>query len=167
MDVEQLTDIDMKNLRYIISFAMSALLSFSMVSCTEKSEVEVALEVNYNNISAVWKIEKWNGAPLAEGSWCYLQLERKDHKFKLYQKMDSMYARLITGTYTITTDPYLGDVISGKYDFGRGEWSHKYVVSNLMPSGTMLWTAEDNASDVTLYRKCDAVPQDVLDECVE
>lgn len=157
----------MKNIKYVIGLALAAFFSFSMVSCSEKTEVEEALEVNYNNISAVWKLEKWNDAPLAEGSWCYLQLERKDHKFKLYQKMDSMYARLVTGTYTITTDPYLGYVISGKYDFGRGEWSHKYVVSNLMPSGTMLWTAEDNASDVTLYRKCDAVPQEVLDECAE
>lgn len=157
----------MKNLRYIAGLVLGVVLMSGLASCSEKTEAEEPLEVNYNSISAVWKIDTWNGSPLAGDSYCYLQIERKDHKFKMYQKMDSMYARLITGTYTIETDPYLGQVISGTYDYGRGSWSHKYVVTDLMPSGTMVWTAEDNPSDVTLYRKCESVPQEILAECAQ
>lgn len=139
---------------------------FCLSSCSKNEELqEVALEVNSNNISGTWQLTEWNGAQLPEGSYCYLILERRDKKFKLYQKIDSMYGRYITGTYELETDPYLGSIISGDYDYGAGDWNNSYIVTNLMPSGTMTWTVKGNSDDVTLFRKCSDVPADVIADC--
>ena len=34
------------------------------------------LEVNTNNISGKWELVEWNGAPMAEGTYVYMDIER-------------------------------------------------------------------------------------------
>ena len=80
------------------------------------------------------------------------------------QKFDSMYARYITGSFDIEEDPYLGSVISGEYDQWMGDWNSEYIVTDLLESGSMIWTAKDNESDVTKYVRCDKVPDEVVAE---
>ena len=75
-----------------------------------------------------------------------------------------MYARYITGSFDIEEDPYLGSVISGEYDYWMGDWNSEYIVTDLLESGSMIWTAKDNESDVTKYVRCDKVPDEVVAE---
>eukprot|EP00975_Prorocentrum_lima_P066602 12910107-Prorocentrum_lima.AAC.1 len=65
----------------------------------------------------------------------------------MYQKFDSMYARYITGSFSIENNPYLGYIISGVYDYGNGDWNNKYIVTDLLESGSMTWTSKDDESD--------------------
>ena len=76
----------------------------------------------------------------------------------MYQKFDSMYGRHITGSFAIKNDPYQGYIISGSYDNGKGDWNQSYLVTRLLASGSMIWTAKDNVTDISRYKRCDEVP---------
>ena len=105
------------------------------------------------------------GEPLAEGTYCYIVFNRKDQTFEMYQKFDSMYGRHITGSFAIKNDPYQGYIISGSYDNGMGDWNQSYLVTRLLASGSMIWTAKDNVTDICRYKRCDEVPTEILKEC--
>ena len=53
---------------------------------------------------------------------------------------------------------------SGEYDFGNGEWNNKYIVTDLLESGSMIWTAKDNENDVNKYIRCEKVPENIIAE---
>ena len=152
---------DMKNI-----FKLTALAVFlcCLVSCDDDEPIIPTLEVTPANLNGTWELSEWNGTPLAEGTYCYVVFNRKEQTFEMYQKFDSMYARYITGSFSIKNDPYLGAVISGEYDFGNGEWNNKYIVTDLLESGSMIWTAKDNENDVNKYIRCEKVPENIIAE---
>lgn len=141
------------------------MLAFCFTACSEHEEPEVVtLDVNYANLNGTWYLSEWNGQPLPDGVYFYVIFNRADHSFKIYQNMDSMYARLITGTFEIQDDPYLGFVLSGEYDNGNGEWNNEYIVTDLLETGSMIWTVKDDADDVSKYQRCDGVPEEIVRE---
>lgn len=136
------------------------MLAIALISCSDDEEyVEPILDVTPNNIAGEWCLESWNDAPLAEGSYVYISFERADRTYTLYQNVDSAPARTLTGRYYITTDMELGAVIRGDYDFGVGEWAHRYVVKDLTAK-SMTWIAKDNPDDVSVYVRCE-IPEQV------
>lgn len=147
-------------------FKLTALAVFlcCLVSCDDDEPIIPTLEVTPTNLNGTWELSEWNGTPLAEGTYCYITFNRKEQTFEMYQKFDSMYARYITGSFSIKNDPYLGAVISGEYDFGNGEWNNKYIVTDLLKSGSMIWTAKDNENDVNKYIRCEKVPENIIAE---
>ena len=110
------------------------------------------------------ELAEWNGASLDEGTYCYVIFNRKEQTFEMYQKFDSMYARYITGSFSIENNPYLGYIISGVYDYGNGDWNNKYIVTDLLESGSMTWTSKDDESDVNKYIRCEKVPEEIIAE---
>ena len=125
------------------------------------------MDVTPANINGTWQLSEWNGAPLAEGTYCYVVFSRRERTFEIYQKFDSMYARYITGTYSIEDDPYKGYVISGVYDYDNGDWNNDYVGTDLLESGSMGWTAVGDETDVCKYVRVDAVPDEIEEEARE
>lgn len=134
--------------------------------CSDEDSVtpEPSLAVTPANIAGTWMLVEWNGVQLNDSVYCYITFNRRERTYVMYQKFDSMYARRITGTYSIDEDRALGAVISGTYDYGMGEWNNTYVVSDLYASGSMVWSAVGNFEDICRYVRCDAVPQYVVDE---
>lgn len=147
-------------------FKLTALFAFLFCfsSCDDDEVIIPTLEVTPANLNGIWELAEWNGQPLAEGTYCYITFDRKEQTFEMYQKFDSMYARYITGSFKIENDPYVGFVIEGEYDFGNGEWNNKYIVTDLLESGSMVWTAKDNENDVNKYVRCDKVPKEIVEE---
>lgn len=147
-------------------FKLMALFAFlfCFASCEDDEPVIQTLAVTPANLHGTWELSEWNGAPLAEGTYCYITFNRKEQTFEMYQKFDSMYARYITGTFSIKNDPYLGYVISGTYDFGNGKWNNEYIVTDLLESGSMVWTVKDNENDVNKYVRCEQVPAEIVAE---
>lgn len=149
---------------------MALLLSFCMLqSCSDddKKMHVPSLEVTPANIAGVWKLSEWNnGTEVHEGVYCYIVLERRDMVFKMYQNVNSMYARCITGDFSIEKDEYEGYIISGTYDFQLFDdaWSHSYIVTELTADGSMVWVAQDDEDNVCKYVRCDAVPEDIVKE---
>ena len=80
-----------------------------------------------------------NGAPLAEGSYVYIEFIRKDQKYVMYQNLDSFGARKLTGRFAIETDEELGAIIYGNYDYSVGDWQHRYIVTDFSKT-QMIWT---------------------------
>ena len=147
-------------------FNLMALFAFlcCFSACDDDEAVIPTLAVTPANLNGTWELSEWNGQPLAEGTYCYVTFDRKEQTFEMYQKFDSMYARHITGSFSIEEDPYLGSVISGVYDFGNGDWNNEYIVTDLLETGSMVWTAKDNESDVNKYVRCETVPEDIIAE---
>ncbi len=147
-------------MRNLLKGAFYMMLAIALISCSDDEEyVEPILDVTPNNIAGEWSLESWNDAPLAEGSYVYISFERADRTYTLYQNVDSAPARTLTGRYYITTDMELGAVIRGDYDFGVGEWAHRYVVKDLTAK-SMTWIAKDNPDDVSVYVRCE-IPEQV------
>lgn len=136
-------------------------LAFSSVSC-EKEENNVQpqqLEVNAHNISGQWELVQWNGSPIADGTYVYLDIVRNDKTYTMYQNMDSFtnVPHVITGSYVLSTDVELGAIIRGTYDHDCGEWSHRYVIKSLT-SNTMEWVATDDASFTQTFIRVESIP---------
>ena len=116
------------------------------------------LEVNTNNISGKWELVEWNGAPMAEGTYVYMDIER-GKTYTMYQNLDSFtnIPHVITGSYNLATDPELGAVIRGSYDHDNGDWSHRYIIKDLY-TNEMLWVAKDDPSFTQKFRRVSTIP---------
>lgn len=147
----------MKHITRIVLVVSLFCAFIGSISCTKESEPTVEyLEVNANNISGCWELVSWKDSPLAEGAYVYIEFVRKDTKFDLYQNLDSFSARHLTGRFAIYEDEVCGPVIRGEYDYGIGEWGHRYSVS--LTADKMVWTALDNPEDVSVYSRCSEIP---------
>ncbi|MDY2805421.1 MAG: lipocalin family protein [Prevotella sp.] len=156
----------MKHIIKLFTLLAALLLTTGFVSCSSDDEPkEQSLAVTPANLNGVWKMTAWNnGQPMPEGTYCYVVFHRRDNTMEMYDNLNSMYAVHTTGSFKVEQDPYLGYVVSGSYDYNLGDWNQSYIVTNLYASGSMIWTAKDDASDVCRYERCDAVPSDIIKE---
>ena len=140
----------------IFKILMLFVISLVTVSCSDDDSVVEELEIIPANLHGKWKLQELNGAELPEGNFIYIDFHYNG-KFKLYQNHDSMDTRCITGKYSLKKDPQIGTIISGIYDFGNGAWSNKYIITDLLKSGSMVWTVQDG-EEVSKYVKVDSIP---------
>lgn len=146
--------------RFLKTIAL--MLVLVLASCTRDDDATPqSLEVTPNNISGIWALTEVNGESLPEGLYCYIQFVRRDRTYTMYQKFDSMYPRRLTGTFDITKDDYKGYILSGKYDYGTGDWNNSYIVTDLYEE-FMLLTADTQNGDVCKYVRCNEVPEEII-----
>ncbi len=152
--------------KVILRILAIMLLMSGLNACSDDNSTAPtpSLDVTPANIAGTWKLVEWNGAEIAQGTYCYIVFNRRERTFEMYQKFDSMYPRYITGKFAIDEDEDYGYIISGEYDYGNGLWSNSYIVTDLYPSGTMTWTVKGNADDVSRYERCESVPAEILDD---
>lgn len=155
---------------------MKRLLKMALLLCCvfvgacddDGQPVEPFLNVTANNLAGTWRLATWHGEPLAEGSFVYFEFVRKDQTFKLYQNLDSFRPVMKSGRFSITTDEKLGaSVLSGDYDHSlNATWAHRYVVRDLTKT-SMIWIVTTDENDVTVYERCDGIPEEILAACGE
>lgn len=137
-------------------------------SCSDDDDTvdeEPRLEVSYATLDGTWQLTQWaGGQSLSPGTYCYIVFARRDHTFRMYHNFDSMYARCITGTFTVDYDARLGYLLTGTYDYGQGSWNNTYIVTDLLPSGSMTWTVKTDPTDICRYVRCTSVPDNILQE---
>ena len=151
----------MNTFKKIMTAALVA-LSFLAVSCdrNDTSEPqEIYLDVNANNISGKWELVEWNGNALTAGTYVFMEIVRNDRTFKIYQNLDSFndVPHVVTGSYNIVTDPELGAIIRGNYDYDAGDWAHRYIIKDLT-SEKMTWIAKDDPTFVQKYVRVESIP---------
>ena len=152
----------MKNL---LKISLMLLAAIGLASCDDDNSYDdPGLDVTLYNISGTWKLDAWNnGEALADGSYVYIEMSYRDgNKFTIYQNLDSFGPRRITGVYNLYTDESLGSIIRGMYDYENGDWSHRYIIRNLY-SDSMTWIATDDPENISVYTRCDGIPQEILD----
>ena len=133
--------------------AFMALVCLMAVSCDNEQggTDDGLLEVTAYNISGEWELSTWRGESLAEGNYVRIAFDHTDRTYTLWQNIDSVPERTITGRFYIdTTDGHA--VIRGNYDFGAGDWNHRYIVKRLTDE-EMEWVALDDPEDVSIYKK--------------
>lgn len=138
-------------------------LLVSVAACSKGKDepiVDLPLEATYTNVAGTWMLTSLNDAPLTEGLYCYIELNRKDRTFVTYDNLGSMYANRLTGTYELGTDKKDSsiDLISGKYDFGWGSWNNVYQV--VVYEERMVWSVQ-GGTEVSVYERCAEIPEDV------
>lgn len=147
----------MRNTLLILFVTLTMLITSG---CDNKSpEVNPYLEVTPNNIAGSWALLTFDGMPLSQESYVYIEFVRKDRTYKLFQNTDSAFTRVLTGTYNIYTDGEFGSVIRGNYDYDKGYWSHRYIIECLTET-SMRWVAKDDPSNICVYVRTD-IPQDI------
>ena len=147
----------MKGIKTLIAILSAALF---IVSCSKEEQVPTYLDVTANNISGPWQLVEWNGAPLSEDTYFYVEFVRKDAKFTIYQNFDSMgdMPHVVTGKFNIEVDLEAGAIIRGLYDYDGGFWSHRYEVDDLTED-SMTWTAVDDPSFVQKFVRAEIPDQ--------
>lgn len=129
-------------------------------SCSDDEAPVPTLEVIPVNLHGTWKLQELNGAEIPENMYVYIDFNRKG-TFKLYQNNDSMYPRCITGTFNIRHDDEQGAIISGMYDFQNGMWNNEYIVTDLLETGSMIWTVKDG-DEISKYVRVDEIPSEII-----
>ena len=137
----------MKLFRVMRSFAIVA-LALSITGCDKESEVHNTekqnMAVTYYTIDGVWQLVEWNDAPLAEGTLLYIDLDRKEHRFEMWDNLNSMYPTMRSGSFLLSVDDKQRDILSGGYDYGVGDWASDYIVELSAEGDSMVWRAIAN-----------------------
>lgn len=151
-------------------FCYTILLLATALCACDKDDAPAGpttLPVNYANIAGTWRLTEWNGEPMNDGRYYYMIIGRKPDEetglrpLEIYQNIDSDKSRHLTSTYELETDEDSGTVISGVYDHSAGFWNNSYVITGL-EADRMIWTVEDDPSDISVYIRCEAIPGDIL-----
>ena len=151
----------MKHFRKIYAFALVA-VALLAAGCDKGNHEEQAKSPNkavtYYTIDGVWMLEQWNGAPLAEGTLLYVALDRKEHRFEMWDNLASMYPTLRSGGFLLSVDEMSRDIISGWYDYGVGDWTNDYIVELSAEGDKMLWRAVSGDEQMQ-FVEVDALPE--------
>ena len=73
-----------------------------------------------------------------------------------------MYPVLYTGDYKLEYDWRVGDVVSGTYNYGQGDWSNEYIITKLYKE-SMTWTAKGENGEVQKFIRIDKVPAEIIE----
>ena len=146
----------------ITKILVLAFMAVASMACNKiddpQDKAPEPLEVNANNISGKWELVEWNGAPMAEGTYVYMDIER-GKTYTMYHNLDSFnnIPHVITGSYNLAVDPELGAIIRGSYDHDNGDWSHRYIIKDLYEN-EMLWVAKDDPAFTQKFRRVSTIP---------
>ena len=141
----------------VLAFMAVASMACNKIDAPQDNGPE-PLEVNTNNISGKWELVEWNGAPMAEGTYVYMDIER-GKTYTMYHNLDSFnnIPHVITGSYNLAADPELGAIIRGSYDHDNGDWSHRYIIKDLYEN-EMLWVAKDDPAFTQKFCRVSTIP---------
>lgn len=116
-------------------------LFFCVVSCVQKQEPEqkpVYIDVSPYNIKGEWQLVQLDGKDLLSGMSMRITFNT-DETYEMWSNEDTSKEKHTTGDYQVYTDPELGAVIRGDYDYINEYWNRSYVVK--LTADTMLWTS--------------------------
>lgn len=120
--------------------------------------VDPGMAVTYSTIDGSWELIAWNGAELDEATVCYVDFDRTERRFEMWDNFDSMYAVKHSGTFTIEENEYGEYILSGTYDYGVGDWNDSYTVTMYTPGHEMRWESVATGDTYT-FAKIDAIPE--------
>ena len=123
----------------------------------DNNESQPTISVTYSLLNGAWELVAWDGAPLAEGTYLYVEFDRTEHRFKMWDNIGSMYPRSTTGIFNIEKDDYERYILSGYYDHGVGYWNQSYEVV-AYSNDEMVWRSM-TTGEQTEYRRIDAIPE--------
>ena len=120
---------------------------------------EEKIAVTYAALDGCWQMTMWQGAPIAEETYLYIEFNRKERRYTMWDNIDSMYATDTTGTFTITEEEDGTYTLSGTYDFGVGDWSSDYRVKLYDEGESMKWISRSGSHQVMDFVRIAEIPE--------
>ena len=120
---------------------------------------EQTIAVTYSAIDGCWQLALWQGAPLADDTYLYIEFDRREKHFVMWDNLNSMYATDKTGTFAITQEEDGTYTLSGIYDYGLGNWSCDYQVSLNNQGNEMKWTSRSGSFQAMDFVRIDEIPE--------
>lgn len=143
---------------FTTSVAMLAALASGCQTPDSEREPEQIKAVTYYTIDGVWELTELNEKPLSEDTMLYIDFDRKEHRFEMWDNFDSMYMTKTTGMFAIEQDEYERYILSGWYDYGVGDWASDYIVEMTILGDYMLWQSMSN-NEKMLLRRVEELPE--------
>ena len=131
----------------------------ALTSCGKEAPIptEQEITVSYTTLGGSWELAYWNGAPLAESTNLYIDLDRTERRFEMWDNIGSMYYVCTTGVYAITPEEDGSYTLSGSYDNGVGDWSETYRVEMLSADRMQWWSRTSNT--VLDFMRIESIPE--------
>ena len=132
-----------------------------MASCERPAPIptDESIAVTYTSLDGSWQLTMWQGAELAEETYLYITFDRKEHRYTMWDNIDSMYATDTTGTFTITEEEDGTYTLSGTYDYGMGDWSSDYCVTLWNEGERMQWISRDGSFQAMDFVRVESIPE--------
>ena len=143
---------------FTTSVAMLAALASGCQTPDSEREPEQIKAVTYYTIDGVWELTELNDKPLSEDTMLYIDFDRKEHRFEMWDNLNSMYPTMRSGGFVLSVDDKERDIISGWYDYGVGDWAYDYVVELNAEGDRMVWRTATN-EDELLFVAIEALPE--------
>lgn len=144
----------------LLAIALIAATTFA-VSCEKPAPLpnEKSMAVTYATLDGSWQLTMWQGAAMAEETYLYIDFDRREHRYTMWDNIDSMYATDTTGTFTITEEEDGTYTLSGTYDYGMGDWSCDYQVILWNKGKSMKWQSRNGSHQVMEFVRVDEIPE--------
>lgn len=120
---------------------------------------EEKIAVTYAALDGCWQLSMWQGAPMAEDTYLYIEFDRREHRYTIWDNIDSMYATDTTGTFAITEEEDGTYTLSGTYDYGVGDWSSDYRVTLSNKGERMQWISRSGSFQTMDFVRIEAIPE--------
>ena len=150
-------------MKHLLRIASLLIISLAFTACSDDDDEQQPqyLPVTTANLNGTWRMAEWNGTQDTDNWYFYITFDRSDETFVSYERMNSMKGEKRTGKFYLEQDEYTGTyTLSGTYDYGKGDWTHEYEVTQ-MTDKTMTLTATEDKNDVQKYVRVDEVPTDI------
>ena len=120
---------------------------------------EEKIAVTYAALDGCWQLSMWQGAPMAEDTYLYIEFDRREHRYTIWDNIDSMYATDTTGTFAITEEEDGTYTLSGTYDYGVGDWSSDYRVTLSNKGERMQWISRSGSFQAMDFVRIEVIPE--------
>ena len=115
--------------------------------------------VTYAAIDGCWQLTMWQGEPIADDTYLYIEFDRTTHTYVMWDNLNSMYAVDVTGSFTITAEEDGRYTLSGTYDYGKGDWNSNYYVELHDEGERMQWYSLDGTHQVMDFQRIADIPE--------
>ena len=96
---------------------------------------------------------------MAEDTYLYIEVDRREHRYTMWDNIDSMYATDTTGTFAITEEEDGTYTLSGTYDYGVGDWSSDYRVTLSNKGERMQWISRSGSFQAMDFVRIEVIPE--------
>ena len=143
---------------YVVLLTFAALTA---VGCEKPAPLpsEESIAVTYSSLDGCWELSHLQGAPLAEDTYLYISFDRREHRYTMWDNLNSMYATDTSGTFTITPEEDGTYTLSGTYDYGVGDWNNEYRVTLSEGGNRMIWWTKREPFEVMEFHRIEEIPE--------
>lgn len=123
---------------------VTATLATTLMSCEKPVPMddtdEPTIEITDESIEGYWQLTHLNGAEISDDTELYIEFNPEEHRYTMWDNINSMYLRQTTGAYSLTTEEDGTYTLRGNYDNGVGDWNEEYRVVMLKGERFQWWS---------------------------